>query len=60
VIAPEGLTQVASTAEAALFIGTVALMHSPQTINEPPPALITAWVMFWLPGLLGLLRACVP
>jgi hypothetical protein len=42
------LTQIASTAEAALFIGTVALMHSPQISSDPPHASITICVMFWL------------
>jgi len=56
--APLTLTQIASTAEAALFIGTVALMHSPQTSSEPPHALITACVMFWL--FFFSVPACVP
>jgi hypothetical protein len=40
-------------ADAALLIGTVELMHSPQMWIEPPPKASTCWVMFWLFALLG-------
>src|SRR5437870_13392039 len=36
----------------------VVVMFSPQT-KRPPPASITAWVMFWLHALSGSASACV-
>src|SRR5712692_4302397 len=48
---------MASTAESALF-RTVLSMTSPQTSMQPPAALMTAWVMFWLRDFSR--PACVP
>src|SRR5438093_13328194 len=48
---------MASTAEFASF-RAVSVMISPQISMQPPAALMTAWVMFWLRDFS--LPACVP
>ncbi len=58
---PLGLTQIASTAEFMSFRSVLSMMP-PQTSRQPPQALMTSCVMFWL-GLFGLsfsVPACVP
>ena len=56
-IVPFGLTQIASSAELWL-LSVVFVIRWPHTFSTPPPAVITAWMMFVLPDFST--PACVP